>query len=292
MAENDSASIHQLHQPRPKTAAERAKAYRARKRAEKLPIVGNLPVPAIIPPEIGAVFETAPKEPPTVTFAPVSSRDAARVFPISGILLTLAALGLAGVGLCMNGYFARSLGATEPAGWLFLAVGVAADVVALSVPSVAARLWQARQRTTAATAWLVWFATFAFALMSGIGFASVNISDVTLQRSARVTPAVVTAQAALSDAMASRDRECRGGVGKFCRDREAAVVDLRKALDSAMASVQREADPQTTAAVHLVTWASRGALQPTGDDFGMLRLMLLALLPQIGGILMMIGRQA
>jgi hypothetical protein len=33
-------------------------------------------------------------------------------------------------------------------------------------------------------------------------------------------------------------------------------------------------------------------LRPTGDDFAMLRLMLLALLPQIGGVLLMIARAA
>jgi hypothetical protein len=132
--------------------------------------------------------------------------------------------------------------------------------------------------------------TFAFAVTAGIGFASVNISDVTMARSGRSTPAVVAAQTALADAMTARDRECKGGVGKFCREREAAVVDGRKALDSAMASVAQTADPQTEAAIHLVAWASRGVLQPTGADFGMLRLMLLALLPQIGGILLMVGR--
>jgi hypothetical protein len=41
-----------------------------------------------------------------------------------------------------------------------------------------------------------------------------------------------------------------------------------------------------------VAWVSHGALQPTGNDFAMLRLLLLALLPQIGGILLMVGRSA
>jgi len=40
----------------------------------------------------------------------------------------------------------------------------------------------------------------------------------------------------------------------------------------------------------IVAWVSRGMLRPTGDDFAMLRLILLALLPQIGGILLMVGR--
>jgi hypothetical protein len=134
--------------------------------------------------------------------------------------------------------------------------------------------------------------TFVFAVMAGVGFASTNISDMTMARASRVTPAVATAQAALADATAARDRECRGGVGKFCREREAAVNERRVALDTAMRSVEQTADPQTQAAIRIVAWLSRGALQPSGDDFAMLRLVLLALLPQVGGILLMIGRAA
>jgi hypothetical protein len=134
--------------------------------------------------------------------------------------------------------------------------------------------------------------TFVFAVIAGIGFASTNISDMTMARASRVTPAVATAQAALADATAARDRECRGGVGKFCREREAAVNERRVALDTAMRSVEQTADPQTQAAIRIVAWLSRGALQPSGDDFAMLRLVLLALLPQVGGILLMIGRAA
>jgi hypothetical protein len=42
----------------------------------------------------------------------------------------------------------------------------------------------------------------------------------------------------------------------------------------------------------MVAWLSGGRLKPTGDDFAMVRLILLALLPQMGGILLMIGRKA
>jgi hypothetical protein len=59
-----------------------------------------------------------------------------------------------------------------------------------------------------------------------------------------------------------------------------------------MASVGQAADPQTDAAIRIVAWASQGAPQPTGNDFTMLRLILLALLPQVGGILLMVGRNA
>jgi hypothetical protein len=176
------------------------------------------------------------------------------------------------------------------AGHLFLVLGVASDMVALVMPSVAARAWQARQLATALAGWMVWLATFVFATMAGIGFASTNIADVTMARAARVTPAVTSASASLADAMAARDRECKGGVGKFCREREASVVDRRQALDLAMQAVEQTADPQTMAAVKLVSWVTAGAVRPTEDDIGMLRLVLLCLLPQRGGLLVMISR--
>jgi hypothetical protein len=132
--------------------------------------------------------------------------------------------------------------------------------------------------------------TFVFAVTAGIGFASSNISDVTMVRASRVTPAVTSAQAMLADAMAARDRECRGGVGKFCREREALVAERRQVLDAAMTSVGQAADPQTAAAIKLVAWISCGMMRPAPEDFAMLRLILLALLPQIGGLLLLIRR--
>jgi hypothetical protein len=209
---------------------------------------------------------------------------------VASVLLSIAALAFAGVGIVTNGWYSRSLGSSDVAGWLFLAIGVAADLVALVMPSCAGRLWQARHRATALVGWGLWLMTFLFAVTAGIGFASTNIADVTLARASRVTPAVQTAQAALADAMAARDRECNAGVGKFCREREAAVNERRHTLAAAMQSVGQTADPQTDAAIRIVAWATHGGLKPTGDDFAMLRLVLLALLPQIGGILLLVGR--
>ncbi len=286
MATDNSASIHTLVQPkRAQTQAERARAYRERKRAalsdikpstHSVAICASAPAPAPV---------VRPVTPRPVTAAVTPSRPS-----VASIALAVAAFGLAGVGVTMNGWFARSLGSTDIAGWLFLAIGVAADLVALAIPSLAARSWQARQRLSAAAGWAVWSMTFAFAISAGIGFASVNISDVTLSRASRVTPAVTAAQTSLSDAVTSRDRECKGGVGKFCRERETEVTNRRQALDAAVAAVGQTADPQTEAAIHVVAWVSRGVVKPSGDDFAMLRLVLLALLPQIGGILLMIGR--
>lgn len=294
MANDHTASIITLHQPvpaplptAPKTAAERAKAYRERKRQNAEPAPASRPAPVTNPIGVTKLIDvTKDAATPTVTNTVTASR-----WSFARVTLNVAACGLAMVGVTMNGWFARSLGSSEIAGWLFLAIGVAADLVALAVPACAAGLWHTRQRGAAMAGWVVWLMVFAFAVTAGIGFASVNITDVTTARAGRVTPAITAAQAALTDAMASRDRECVGGVGKNCRAREDAVVERRRTLDHAMRSVEQTADPQVEAASRIVAWVSGGLAKPSGDDFAMLRLILLALLPQVGGILLMVGRR-
>jgi hypothetical protein len=300
-ADETTASVIPLRKPKKaKTGAERTRAYRERKRREAkaaASLADVSPSAAVPAPEDfssadPALTELCVTPPANVPVSDVPCDGDGSSLSISRLLLLTATLALAGVGIAMNGWFARSLGSSDVAGWLFLAIGVAADLVSLLVPSCAARLWQTRHRATSLAGWLVWAMTFVFAVTAGIGFASTNIADVTLARASRVTPAVGVAQAALADAMAARDRECKDGVGKFCRERETAVNERRQALDTAMQSVGLAADPQTQAAIRLAAWASHGVLQPSGNDFAMLRLVLLALLPQIGGILLMVGRSA
>jgi hypothetical protein len=299
MAEETIASIIALHQPkRAKSGAQRARAYTPRKRkkakpapspdAESESLSSELLIPPGFPSEDSALAEPPVAPAPTVSLRAVAPPHR----PVASILLVAAAFALAAVGITTNGWFARSLGSSDIAGWMFLAIGVAADLAALVMPSCAASLWHSGQRATSLAGWAVWAMTFAFAVTAGIGFASVNITDVTAARASRVTPAVMAAQSALSDAMSARDRECTNGVGKFCRQREAAVAERRQILDTAMASVGQTSDPQTAAAIKLVAWVSRDVLRPSGEDFAMLRLVLLALLPQIGGILLMVGRSA
>jgi hypothetical protein len=296
MADDAIASIIALHQPkRAKTSAQRARAYRPRKPRKAKPA----PAPdaesqfseSLIPADFSSenfAFAETPVAPPST----VEVRGVTPPHRVASILLAAAAFALAAVGVTTNGWFARSLGSSDTAGWLFLAIGVATDLAALVLPSCAAALWHTGQRATSFAGWAVWTMTFAFAVTAGIGFASVNITDVTAARAARVTPAVTAAQSALSDAMSARDRECVRGVGKFCREREATVAERRQILDTAMASVGQTADPQNDAAIKLVAWVTRGAIRPSGDDFAMLRLVLLAMLPQIGGILLMVSRSA
>lgn len=308
MADETIASIIALHQPkRARIGAPRARLSKPRKRPKAKQQEAKQQEPeaaaspdaefssseSLIPLDFlsanSAAFAESPVAPPP---AVTSGAVTPSYRPVASILLVAAACALAGVGITTNGWFARSLGSSDTAGWLFLAIGVAADLVALVMPSCAAALWHNRQRATSLAGWAVWAMTFVFAVTAGIGFASVNITDVTAARAARVTPAVMAAQSALRDAMSARDRECLNGVGKFCREREAAVAGRRQILDTAMASVGQTADPQTEAAIKLVAWVTHGELRPSGDDFAMLRLVLLALLPQIGGILLMVSRSA
>lgn len=285
MATNDN--IISLRPTKAQTPAQRAKAYRDRKRAAvtpAAPVQKTAPVTAVTPVTPAAVTSR------TIRGGGIVRAPSRR--PLAQLLLSVTAFGLAVVGIAMNGWFAHSLGSSVIAGWLFAAIGVAADLVALAIPSCAAVQWQARQRGTAVAGWLVWAMTFVFAATAGIGFASVNITDVTASRASRITPAIETARASLTDAMTSRDRECVGGVGKNCRAREEMVIDRRRALDTAQLTVEQAADPQTQAASRIVAWVLFGLLKPSADDFAMLRLILLALLPQLGGILLMIGRRA
>jgi hypothetical protein len=208
---------------------------------------------------------------------------------LASMTLVLAAFGLAIVGVIINGWFAHSLGSTELAGWLFTAVGMAADVASFVLPSCAVRLWRINHRGVAAAAWGTWTLMFAFAITAGIGFASTNIADTTSARAGWITPAIDAAQNALADAKAARDREC-GKVGPICRQREDAVAERQRRLDAALQSVERRADPQTGTTTQLVAWASFGWVRPTEDDFQMFRVLLLALLPQTGGLLLMLAR--
>jgi hypothetical protein len=289
MATEQTASIVTLHQPaRAKTPAERQKAYRDRLKAKRA-VVEILP-PVAEKPVLSDLVAPAPK-PPAPSNGTGKINTVALPRPDASTVLKGTALGLAIVGICMNGHFAHGLGSTGTAGWLFAAIGVAADLVALAIPTCAARRWQAHQRGSALAGWLVWSATLLFAIIASIGFASTSISDVTLSRASRVTPAVTVAQASLADATSARDRECKGGTGKFCREREATVVERQKVLDAAMHSIMQTADPQAEAVARIVAWLTGGSVRPTADDLVMLRLILLALLPQLGGVLLMIGRK-
>jgi hypothetical protein len=148
MADNTTAFAIPLHQVpgkrKDKTGAARAKAYRQRKRQEfKVATAAEAEPPSegLMPPDSmsadGAIAEPS-KVPPPVTPGERSEKDFTwnigmtradllTVAPsrhyLAPVLLTTAALALSAVGIAINGWFARSLGSSDVAGWLFMAVG-------------------------------------------------------------------------------------------------------------------------------------------------------------------------
>jgi hypothetical protein len=179
----------------------------------------------------------------------------------------------------INGWFAQSLGSTPIAGYLFLVVGVASDICALILPCAA---MQMRPRM-AVVAWALWLLTLAWALIASCGFVSVNVAEAQSNRS---SPAVDLARRIADTATISRQAECiKRGV--LCREREA---DERKALaDLAQARADVVVDPQTTNTSKLIAWLTPWS--PRADDVALARLALLTVLPQIGGLVLMVARR-
>jgi hypothetical protein len=210
--------------------------------------------------------------------------------PLDRVVLIIIAVGTFAVGLCSNALYAHSLAVNEVAGWLFVAIGVLADCLAFFLPDRGMHLWRDCRFGVSVVAWSVWALTFTFALYASIGFASINIADTMMARAGRVTLAVEVAQRGLNDAKAARDRECVK-LGPICRQREDAVRDRQTELTAAMAKVNAAADPQTAAAARLVGWLSRGFVLPSADDFELLRLFLMTVLPQLGGLVLMVAKR-
>src|SRR5262245_40267322 len=105
-----------------------------------LPVVVS--APRIVPVPIRE--EHAP--PPTlersraIEDAPPVRRSAGRV--LLALVLFIAAVGLAVVGLTVNTRFAASFGQTAEAALLLAAIGLTIDLLAIVLPSAAAQLWR------------------------------------------------------------------------------------------------------------------------------------------------------
>jgi hypothetical protein len=104
-----------------------------------------------------------------------------------------------------------------------------------------------------------------------------------------MTPAVSDAQRRLETLSTSRKDECLKR-GDKCRQRERDEQQAMESLTNARKEVATTSDPQIASAAKLVAWASFGRFHPSSDDFAMLRLLLLTLLPQLGGLVLMVAK--
>jgi hypothetical protein len=147
---------------------------------------------------------------------------------VTSIVLFSTAVGLTVVGLIMNARFAASFGQSVEAAVLLATIGLAVDMLAVVLPTVAAQLWQRRSIMAAGVAWTIWVAALSMTLLAAMGFASTNIGDAVAGRAK-----VASESSALSDRI-GRLRSERAGISET-RSIAAIEVDLQRAQPEAQA---------------------------------------------------------
>jgi hypothetical protein len=97
---------------------------------------------------------------------------------------------------------------------------------------------------------------------------------------------------ALDAARSKRDEAYGRGLGKTaaCKVRQSEVTKLEASQSQATARVVAQAKPESTDSAKLVTWVSRGAIQPGANNFAMLWLLFRTFLPEMGGIVPMLAQ--
>jgi hypothetical protein len=133
----------------------------------------------------------------------------------------------------------------------------------------------------------------AFALTNSLRMASIVSADQAAARADRQTEGVRTADQALEAARGKRDEACGRGLGKTvaCQSRQAEVSKLETKQTQATIKVAAEAKPESTDFAKLVAWLSNGTLHPGAEDFDMLWLFFRTLLPQVGGLVLMLAHR-
>lgn len=212
---------------------------------------------------------------------------------LGGIALAIAALAL-----FVNGQTGWHFGTTPLASFTFAGLSLAADLLAIALPATAAALWCGHHRLLAAAAWAVWVVAAAMATLASLGFAELHIGDTAAGRQSVITTSaslatqrqdrIEAARMAATAATRAREAECTRR-GPMCRDREgderAALAALNNAIVAPIpaAAPIAGADPQITAALRIATWVG---LRLNADDVVNLRLALMALLPNVAGLLL------
>jgi hypothetical protein len=174
-------------------------------------------------------------------------------------------------------------------------------MLAIVLPSAAVALWWNCRRILSASAWVVWGLAASMAMLASLGFASLHLGDTAAARTAIIATATVAAdqrsstieaaRAAADAATKSRVAEC-GRRGPLCRDLEHVERTRMSELAAAIAlpvppaATITDGDPQVTGAVRLAQWIG---LSVTATDVGNLRLALMALLPNLAGLVLCFG---
>jgi hypothetical protein len=224
---------------------------------------------------------------------PLASRERTLgAFVLVGIAVAIGALALA-----INGQTGWRFGTTTLASATFAGLALTGDLLVLVLPAAAVALWHARRRVLAVSAWTTWTLAAGLAAVASLGFVELYTSDTAAVRQAIIATSsslgkqhegrIAAAQLAVTAAAKAREAECAIR-GPHCRDREGdermALGALTKAIADPVPTVASigVADPQVTATLRLATWAG---MKLTTDDILNLRLILMAILPNVAGLL-------
>jgi hypothetical protein len=269
---------------RDNTAALRQRRSRAKRKA-------SITAPAAKPVQIsGSEKINEIKADVTVSRGVTNSTDVtvAQRATRTNYALVAIAYGFFALGIGINVWNATTGGVlTDMA--LPAALGVLAEAVVFFLPAWALTLPIGRQ----VLAWALFAFISVFALTNSLRMASIIAADQATARADRQTEGVRTADHALDVARAKRDGACGPGHGKTfaCKVRQAEVTKLEANQAQATAKVVAQAKPESIDFAKLVTWASRGAIQPGADDLAMLWLLFRTFLPQVGGIVLMLAQR-
>jgi hypothetical protein len=217
----------------------------------------------------------------------VASKTVPRVVvskPNRTLVFFAYSLGITGLGV--NAWFTYNQGSTVVDKVLMSSLGFILEAIAFKLPQQMSSLCRQRRWGGFGIASIIYLPLLGFAIYNSLGFASQNFQETKTVRSERITPAVTDAMLKRDTFTASRDAECRKR-GPLCRQFEQDVISAMDAVEKAREKVSALADPQIASAAKLVAWVSMNRFHPSADDFAMLRLLLLTLLPQLGGLVLM-----
>jgi hypothetical protein len=203
----------------------------------------------------------------------------------ASVPLTLLAYGFGALGVAINVWNART---AAPADMILSATtGVLAEGVTFFLPAWALTLPPIRRILAFV---LLVFLIVPFALTNNLRMASIISADATMARADRPTAGTEKADNALAQAQAARDQACTTRKPtEACKQRENEVARLQNKPIEAQNKVAAAARPESADFAKLIAWLSFGRIIPTADDFDMLWLMFRTLLPQIGGVVLMLA---
>ena len=274
-----------------------------------------------------ATMETAAATDAIARPDPAVHPVARNAVPPRVLAVAVFALGLvtAAIGLYLNASFLWKFGRNSESGLVLAVVGLVTDTITLVLPATVMVLWQQSRRGLALTGAGMYAVAVAMTLLTAVGFAATNIDDAIAGRGAATAQRealrdeinrlkserdalvfIPTDRSAVAAAQTARDQEC-GRVGPNCRQRVAelnsvlrdkAAADRAAEIDARIATQERalnalpalaSADPQTEAARAAVMWLSGGYLTATSEDIRMTRVLGIAAVLFMAGLLLAFG---